>query len=87
MCHGNGKTQSFARPSNTRDKKTFITYNPKHGISYMKKHMEIERVANLVRYKLELVVTKRSGDGCQKAKKHNIIPLLTIIAFFHFQKT
>ncbi len=53
----------------------------------MKKHMEIERVANLVRYKLELVVTKRSGDGCQKAKKHNIIPLLTIIAFFHFQKT
>ncbi len=46
MCHGDGKAQSFESSNNTRDKKGF-TYNIKHGINNMKKHVENEHTTNL----------------------------------------
>jgi hypothetical protein len=42
MCHGDGKAQSCESFNNTRDKKGF-TYNLKHGINNMKKHVENEQ--------------------------------------------
>jgi hypothetical protein len=69
MCHGNGKVQSFEIVNNTRDKKGFITYNPKHGINNMKKHVENEYAVDLAQYTLEVVVVKEFGDGHKKAKK------------------
>ncbi len=40
MCHGDGKAQSCESSNNTRDKKGF-TFNLKHGINNMKKHVEM----------------------------------------------
>jgi hypothetical protein len=49
MCHGNGKVQSFEIFNNARDKKDFISYNPKHGINNMNKHVENEHAIDLAR--------------------------------------
>jgi len=87
ICHGNGKVQSFEIFNNTRDKKGFITYNPKHGINNMKKHVENEHVVDLARYKSEVVAIKGFGDGCKTAKKCSTIFPSTITAFFGFKKT
>jgi hypothetical protein len=43
------KVQSFEIFNNARDKKDFISYNPKHGINNMKKHVENERAIDLAR--------------------------------------
>jgi hypothetical protein len=80
------RDSSFKSFNNTRDKKGIITYNPKHGIKKMKKHMENESATNLTQYKSKVATIKRFRDGCKKVKKCKIIPLLAITTFFGFQK-
>jgi hypothetical protein len=46
MCHGDGKAQSCESSNNTGDKKGF-TFNLKHGINNMKKHVENEHTIDL----------------------------------------
>ncbi len=87
MCHGNGKVQSFEISNNTRGKKGFITYNPKHGINNMKKHLENEHAFDLAQYKSDVVTIKGFGDSRKKAKKCSTILPSTITAFFGSQKT
>ncbi len=84
ICHQDGKAESCESSKNKRNKKGFITYNPKHGINNMMKHMENEHAFDLAQYKLEIV--EGCGDVYKMAKKWNIVPPSTIIAFFGFHK-
>jgi len=47
ICHGDGKARSFESSNNTRDRKSFIIFNPKHSIDNMKKHVENEHTTDL----------------------------------------
>jgi hypothetical protein len=52
MCHLFNNFTSFQ--SSTKSQKGFITYNPKHGIMAMKKHVANEHNFNLQKYLLDI---------------------------------
>jgi hypothetical protein len=62
MCHFFNNSTSFQ--SSTKSQKGFITYNPKHGIMVMKKHVANEHNSNLQKYLLHIkFVVKGKDDG------------------------
>ncbi len=64
MCHFS-KFSNASFHSSTKSQKGFITYNPKHGIMAMNKHVTNEHGLKLVKY----IVHKTSLKGKNSSKR------------------
>jgi hypothetical protein len=68
MCHSSKNSSSLQ--SSTKSQKGFVTYNPKHGITSMQKHVANEHNSNLQKFLLHKNFYVEGRDG---GKRHKCI--------------
>ncbi len=87
MCHS--FENSSILQSSTKFHKEFITYNPKHGITSMQKHVANEHNLDLQKFLLHKKIDVKGKDGgkTQKCKQRASTTPTTITNFFGNVKT
>ncbi len=63
-------------------RKGLLQYNPIHGNTFMKKHLQNDHIKKFNKYKAEVKAKDGRAIECQKSKKRKGVPPLLIIDFF-----
>jgi hypothetical protein len=81
MCYFS-KNSYASSQSSTKSRKGFITYNPKHGIMAMKKHVTNEHGPNLVKYIVHKISLKAKDSNIKINVKIKHLSCLQPSLFF-----
>ncbi len=68
--------------SNNTHKRKGLQYNPIHGSTFMKKHLQNEPIKKFNKYKAKVKDKDGGATKCQKFKKRKGVPPSSIIDFF-----